>query len=177
MSNLCIGNTSIYALPDLIIQMKSPDIIWSPSLLQAKVENVFNIPIGGLWTKTRSPQFAIARYTFLNILQLKFGMDPALIRIIYGLRYDTCWQARHVIEDILKSKTPRHYYIKIEKLNLKVRKWDLTEISQKLELLFADNATVPVQQRSILTRSMAKALFTTQLNARLVTDPEELTSL
>jgi len=173
MNNLHSCKTSIYALPDIITQLKSPDVIWSPSMLLTRIENLFNIPIGSIWLKTRSPQYSLSRYTFLYILQIKMGIDPALIRIIYGVKHDQCWQARQSIGNILSTKTPRHYYIKIEKLNSKIRRWEITEISQKLESLFAENAKVLDSRKNTLRRCMAKAQFTEQSNARLVTQPEE----
>lgn len=176
INHVLSNKTSIYALPDIIMQLKSPDVIWSPSMLQAKIENDFNIPLGMLWLKTRAPQFAIARYTFLYILQTKMGIEPALISIIYGNKrvdHVKCWNARKEIKNILSTKTPRHYYIKIDKLIQKVKKWDVTELTQKLELQFANHAVVRDVSRNTLKRYMEKAQYTAELNAKIATEPEE----
>lgn len=165
---------SIYAAPDILLQLKRPTIVYSPSLIAATVESEFNIPAGQLWFKTNAPQFSIARYAFLYIMQNKLGLEPNIIRVIYGAKHDKCYQARLTIQNILDSKTPRHTYIKVIKIRDKIKQWDLTEISQKLELYCAGLAEAQAQHKSMLEYRIREALAIQQKNAQSVMEQAEL---
>lgn len=168
-----MNNVSIYALPDLLLRKNNPDIIYTPSLIERTVEFEFNIPYGKLWFKTRSVQFSIARYSFLYILQIKIGLEPAIIRAIYGVKHDKCYQARHVIQNILDTKTPRHHYVKIKKLLDKIKRWDISEITLQMELLYAGDAELPVSKKT-LKRFIEDAHQSKQQNAPIAIKQAEL---
>lgn len=169
-----MNDVSFYAVPDLIMQQKNPDIIYSPSLIAMNVEFEFNIPYGNLWLKTRSNQFSIARYAFLYILQKKLGLEPAIIRLVYPAKHDNCYQARLVVQNILDTKTPRHHYIKIKKLIDKIKQWDLTEITTQVELVCAQIAKEQAYRRTLLNHFIQRAQSMKQLNANDVMEQAEL---
>lgn len=168
-----MNKVSIYAIPDLVSQKHFPEVIYSPSLIAGNIEFEFNIPYGNLWLKTRSNQFSIARYAFLYILQIKLGLEPAIIKLVYGAKHDKCYQARLVIQNILDTKTPRHQYIKIKKIMDKIKKWDITEITQKVESEYAKIAEDQAYRSTLLKHFIQRAQSTKQLNANTATAQAE----
>lgn len=156
-------------------ELDENDIVWTPSLIQKKVENEFGIPEGYLFLKTRSRKFAIARFTYLYVLQEKLKIEPAVLRIIHGLKHDTCWYARErAIPAILESKYPRHLYIMISNILKKIVLWDLTEVQTILASKYAESAKVTEYSRNSLERSILVAQSTKQLNANPVMEQDEL---
>ena len=156
-------------------ELEEKDIVWTPSLIKTKVESEFGIPEGFLFLRTRTPKFAIARFTYLYVLQEKLKIEPAVLRIIYGLKHDTCWYAREkAIPAILESKHPRNYYIMITNILKKIVLWDLTEVSTLLASKYAESAKVTEYSRNSLERSILVAQSTKQLDASHAMEQAEL---
>lgn len=159
LNTMVINPYIIPGIPN--IRLDSDDLIFTPSLVEVLIEREFRIP-GLLWYKNRSPRYSIARFIFIYILQEKMKITPEIIRAIYGTSHCMCNHAMKTISNILDTKTPRHYYIIIDKIVKKIKKWDISEIILKLELRPAKNATAEAYRKNTLELSTRRAISTRQ---------------
>ncbi len=168
---LSMQTVSFMAIP--AIRLDNNDIIYTPSLIKMMIENEFMIP-GMMFRKNRSRNLSYARFLFGYILNQKMKLSPEMITKLYGIKHDSLWYGNIQINNILETRTPKHYYIKIDKLIKKVRRWEIDEIIPMLELNYVNHASAKALRKSTLERCIRVAQSTKQKPVLTATEPEEL---
>lgn len=155
------------------VKFEQADIIWTPSTIIYIIEKEFHIP-GQLFFKSRSPKYSFPRFLLSYILINKFKLSPEILGIMYGIRHDLVWHGCKTIQNTLDSKTPKYNYIRCTKILQRIKKWDISEIILKLELIPAATASHAAIRNNILEQSMAVAQSTRQSDVKDVMVQEEL---